>query len=832
MARIYRTQAAHTYGVLDPLMIERRDTKFVPGSLAAAENVIVLPQGGWYARGGTERIAPLRQRLIEQTISAAWINAPNGGDPALLVDGDDTTTFVTNEVDSDSFVLFRIDFPEPTRVEAFDVTGFWSQVAVNDALKLLWFDGSTWRDFGPHAFDLPARIANRRNRRFALPPGETPPLATAIRAVVVNASAAGPVRVRQVRCYVARGGVGSARVFAYNRDVDARYVLVATEFNLDIFKDGQWLAAAWLGATQGQLAQLKHEPAFDTVLFFHRNVAPWRLFREGGDDEWHSGPAAFTNLPLVDLGRTYTNGVNEIQEIRLISISAGHFFELQLEGEITTSIERLGSDAATATAIKQALEALPNVDASGGGLTVTVVASGRYQVEFTGGANAARDWLTMEGISLTDTNGVVAVREVQKGVKPGEPIMSQQAGWPTVGRFIQNRLVLAGFRSRPAGVLMSVTGDPFNMDTRLAGASAAIQFDIDDNEEPTIRDITIKNGICFLTDARPWRMVNETLSAEDAPKLEPADAPGIDPAVRPASLDNAVFYVQSGGAALRMLTFSALDENVIADNASVLSAFTIRNPVAMALRRAVAGNDADLLVICNSDGGMTTATMMRTQDVSGFAPHTTRHGRFRDVCVTGDEVVWIVAERDLGAGFVNVLERIDGAGVLDSATDLGEFAATDTLTGLESYEGTEIAVIAGGDWMGEHLVENGQVSLPRPVTQAVVGFWSRPFATDVPVRLEDETGRPAPRMKRVNALTLSLVDTTSVAVAANGGEPVDIATAFLDETPLDEAPPEHPVTGRLRLEGWRGWSESGQVTITQVRPGKLTVRAVEKEVVA
>jgi hypothetical protein len=48
-------------------------------------------------------------------------------------------------------------------------------------------------------------------------------------------------------------------------------------------------------------------------------------------------------------------------------------------------------------------------------------------------------------------------------------------------------------------------------------------------------------------------------------------------------------------------------------------------------------------------------------------------------------------------------------------------------------------------------------------------------------------------------------------------------------TPLDSAPPQF--TGIKRLQGFRGWTETAQMTITQDEPGYMTVLASSKRII-
>ncbi|MGE0212292.1 MAG: hypothetical protein AB7S41_11405 [Parvibaculaceae bacterium] len=829
MVKIWNHQSAHTYGVLDPLMAERRDTKFVPGSLSDAVNMICYPQGGYYDRGGTQRRHVLRRAIVPVEITAGLVTAGNGGTIANLVDPDLTTAFTTSAVNANPFVVFSINFGTPRAIACFDVLGFKAgTAAAAQAVVLQYLVDATWHTFaGP--FDL---RTVERSRRFARAPQAGMVTAQQWRLAILGGAGPGAITVGSIRAFTETATLSAKKGFRYNREGDSgqRFGLEATDGNLDIFKDGVWQAAVHFPATSDMLARVKHAPAYDTVLFFHQDMKPQRLVRQGSDTEWNFDDAPFMNVPIVDYGGVYVNGVNAKQRITLYSIGALEDFELQLEGEITAAITRDGTASVTSASIQAALEALPNVEA---GLTVTHISGTTWEVEFTGGDNASREWITMEGRALND-DGIVTVRTTQKGKLAGEDVMSAARGWPAVGQYAQGRLVLAGFKSRPGSYLWSITGDPFNLDVTRQGAAAAILADIDDDDESTVRDIQIGRTIIFFTDSRVWYQAASKIDATETPDLRKADVPGIDPGVRPISSENAVYYVERGGKAIRQLAYSELEGNYVADNAGVLSSILIDQPVAIALRRATGRNAADLILIVNEDGSLVTITSMRTQDVSGFMPHRTTQGFFRDVYVTGTDQVWFGCERTVAGATRIVSEEMDDLAFLDSATGFAFDPPQTTLTGLSAYNGQTLHVMADGEFKGTYEVAGGTITLEEPVESASAGYWRAPFATDVAFFLEDETRRPAPKLKRVLAVTLSLLDTTSVAIAANGGAAYDVPLMnFNDEsTPLDSTPQDRPFSGRKRLEGFRGWTQEGKVTVTQLQPGRLKVRALAKEIAA
>ncbi len=823
MTRRLTQQAAHTYGVLDELMIERRDTKFVAGSLADGRDIIVLPQGGYVDRGGSTRYEILRQAISAVTVTAGLLTAPNSGTVANLIDEDEDTFLTTNAVDADPFVIFECDFGVDTDVSLVDLIGFKAGTATDDVLQMQYWDGADWQDFG-NAVHV---RTTGRSRRFGRSPGLGNLTTQKLRAVITGGVGPGIIEIAEFKVYEETTTLSIGVCRTYNYSVERYYQLVITDQNIDIFRDGVWQAAAGFEGTSSILREVKHEPAFDTVLFFHQDMPPQRLLRQGSDTEWNFDRVPWENVPLVDYGDVYTNGVNEIQEIRFYTFANNDEFELTLEGNKTAAITYSTTSATTIDNIKAGLEELTSVDE---GLTVTFSDS-KYAIEFSGGENEGRDWLEMEGREL-NLDGFLSIRTSQKAVAAGEDIMSETQGWPAVGRFVQGRLLIAGFKNRPQTYIASVSGDPFNLDTSLDGSTAAMQYDIDDNDINTIREITVNRTVTFLTDAAVWHLENAVLDAEDVPERLKSDAPGISAGVRIVSSDNAGFYIQRGGQTMRSLTYSELEQNFLADNASVISASLVDDPIDIALRRSVQKNDADLIFLVNGDGSFVTVTLLRTQDVSGFVPHRVADADVVSIMVDAEQDTWWIAQRDVSGTDRLVLEKMEPDKLLDGAMEYALDPASSELTGLDSFEGQDMHVHADGEYFGEYTVTNGTITLDEEVSEARCGFWHAPYATDTPYQPEEEAGVPLAKQKRVYECDLSVKDTTSVAIIANGGDTIDLPLTNFDDTLLDTAPEDLPFTGTLRAEGMPGWTETAQLTVTQTVPGRLTVRSVKKEIAA
>lgn len=822
MTRLTTVQAAHSYGVLDAQVIERRDTRFVEGSLSDGRNIIVKPQGGYTARGGTTDYGRARRKLTAVTVSAGMLSAPNGGTASYLLD--DGNNFVTSAAAGSAFVVFECDFGGATLMHFIDVMEIRAGTSGGDAAMFAqYWDGAAWQDFGNR---LKLTIG-AQSRRFASgPPGHGGHTATKFRLCTNASLMAGTVTLDRIAVWAESATISDGVVRRYAPEQGTAHQLVITDRNADIFLAGVWQAAAPLPAVEAILREVKIEAKFDTVLAFQRTLEPQLLYRMADSAEWACGPVGFTNLPNVDYGEVYGNIVNEVQEIAFYTFANGDKFELTLEGLTTAAIEYSSTGSTTAANVKAALEALANVNA---GLTVNAATANLITVTFTGSGNSGVDWAQMSAAALGG-NGYVRARTTTAGDPGGEPIISAARGWPAVGRFVQQRLVMAGLKSRPNDILASVLGDPYNINTKIDASIAAMSFEIDAPENNAIRDMVSAQTLVFLGSQQAAFLKSGGLSADEAPVFGQSDAPGVKAAVPVVTSGNGIYYVQDGGETQQLMAYSELEQNFVPDNAGVLSASLIRDPVDQSRRRPADGVDADLIILPNADGTATALTVMRTQEVSGYAPWAT-DGEFASVVADTDNDLWFLVRRDVAGTTELRFEKYEHDKLLDEAIEISQASST-TVGGLTRFNGRDVWAVADNQVFGPITVAGGAIELTQAVTDVRVGTWIAPLATDPPVSLEDESGQRHPRLKRNNRAVISVLDTTSLAIRANDGETVDVPLWKNDEITLDEGPLARPFTGKAEAEGMHGFTEHGKLTVTQLYPGTLTVRSLTKNIVA
>jgi len=824
MARILEVQSTFSSGEAEPKLAERRDVQFYYSALARGRNILALPQGGFTTVPGLASESVMRNPLTSLGFAGATITAPNGGTAANLTDGDPATVLVTNAAGAGTVVAVLVDLGAPATFCAFDVIGFYAELIARDqCVEAQWStDNATWTTL--QTFDIDKTEENKRSRRFAVAPGFSV-TARYLRVVTTGGAGLGKITIGAIALWREGAYTGAVRTTNFNFRKGQEYTLALTPGNGDVFFNGAWQASFGTDITAAQLPDLDWTQKLDSFLAFHEDLETPLIKRQGRHTEWDFAPYPYKNLPLYDFGDTYTNGITAVQRIKLYSFgAAGEAFDLTIEGQTTTSIVTGASGADTAANIKNAIEALPNVVA---GLTVTPLGSNTFDVTFTGGANAGRPWLLMAGTSL-ENDGIVSVREMVKGVKPGEPVISAAQGWPRTGLFYQQQLVVAGLKGLPRHIMKSVTGSPEDFNNDIETANGGMLFELDGGTANEITHLHFGVSLLAFTRDTVYYLDADSLSKTVAPPFKPTEQPGMKRGVPLASIEGGLEYVENGGYIMRELKFSELQRNYSAQNVSVLSAHLLADPIDLTHRRAVESQENDLLYVVNSDGTLIQMTALRSENITGF---TLREGpgRFRATTVDSDQNVRMAVSRTSNGVTRLWLERVDPS-CLTEAAQVTTGADITSIAVPAAFNGEELHVFCDKSYVGTRTVTAGAIAGLPACGRIEAGYATLPDVIDMPVLKDEEAQRPLARQKRCSTLHLSLFETDHIAVQVNDGPVYEVPLMELGDFEIGDSIGDRPFTGTVHLEGFLGFTETAQVRILALRPGRMTVRQIRKEI--
>jgi len=824
MARARYTQNSFSRGQIDPVAYRREDTKLWRQALAQAENVVVTPVGALARRPGFVHCGKLRHNIAPHDMSAMTVSMPAGGAPQWLTDGDVATLTQTGALAAGQQVVVEIDAGQDVIVQAFDVLAYRVDAGKAErALRVQAQVNGTWMDFG-HPLDVSTL---QRHRRVALPPGESMTARHWRLVIDVPASGFGWLELGGIAMH----GVGAlpqaARLVDMTSESGNVYLLVLTDGHVDVHDaNGNWLAAAPGAHAGSQLQQLTWAQKADTVLLFHHDVRPWRIQRQGADDQWQGDAVPLKNVPLERFpDETYTNAQACIQKVFALSPETNKSFTLTCEGTTTRPIQWTGTTADIAAAIKAALEDLPNVypgitvvDGTENGLTV-------FTVTFTGTGNEGRDFLLMEGVFVDSATAFIEVEKTQVGRPGGEAVISDARGWPACGCFFQGRLLLGGPKSLHRALLMSRVGEYFDFDIDFEGAGGGIYDRIDMDDPEGIVALQPGRVLQIFCGTQVFYLDNDEIDREKPRRYIPAADIGAKPGARVAPLRGSTIYIGSSGSTLEEYVYSDVEASYGVSQIGYLWHEMMRGALDMDRRRNVRGEDADMLYLLRDDGSVVAFAGMREQNILGASVWKDASGQYRSLVTTEKDALFVVVAR----GGALYLQRAEADVLFDGVVRQQSSTPFDTVSGLDHLEGWLVWVLADGDVQGPLQVQGGQVALEAPARDVHVGLWIAPQVQTLPLRPAELTGAPSAPM-RIHAVTVSLHETGSLAVGTGTDGPWPVSLQRMD-MPADVPMMQRLFTGEARIDGLLGFDLAPVVRITQPRPGPLQVLGLDIEFV-
>lgn len=645
------------------------------------------------------------------------------------------------------------------------------------------------------------------------------------RAENIEVTPQGGFRLRDGLRDVGALAADASRLFAFNASDGSSYDLV--------FRGGQfeaWSATAKLatvtlaGVTADILANLTTAQRYDTMFLFHQDLETRRLELRPGNT-WQVDNLPYQNVPNWDYGADidgdpYVNGVAAVWELQFVGLTSGTTaFALTVNGQDTPAILYNSTMATLGPLVLSAIENLGNVES---GIGVTTPGADKLRISFSGTGNEGDSW-AVTGRVVNKSDAAVTAAKITVGVPPGEPIFSADRGWPQCGAFYQQRLIIGGFKSAPNVWAWSATGNYFNFDDRNPEADGAALVPMDSAGGETIEAIVDNRYLLVFTNKAEYWISERALSATAPPNMVQASAKGVRRGVPIVANEGAVVYALPSGNVLDEFRYTDVEGNYVSLDLSLIASHLIAGVRDQAHRPAELSTDGNHLAVVKADGTALLGTLLRDQDppVTAFTRLTSGAGLFKAVVRNGRNQLSYIMERSSGRR----LERFEEGLLLDEAQDFAFGPASPTITGLGRFDGRIVWVIGDGDVFGPFTVSAGSLTLPRPVSAATVGSWSPPVVETLPL---DRAIGPAIVKKgkaRIYAASISLLDTTSIAVSTNGRTLQD-QDLYRWGLPANVPELQAGFTGTIKVPGLVGWSDEPWLTISQVRPGRLTVRSI------
>ena len=568
------------------------------------------------------------------------------------------------------------------------------------------------------------------------------------------------------------------------------YMFAVVNQRIYIFKNGvivtningsgnPYLAASTL--TSAILPNLKYAQSADTMIFVHEDLEPLKLVRGATDASWTLSAISFDYIPNYAFTVTTTNPTSTLTP----SATTG-FIELTAAGGVFSS-----GNVEQYINIKEGY-------GYGRARIVTYVSSTKVKAQVE--------------IPFSQTSAFASGEwEIESGY---EHTWSATKGWPRSVTFHEGRLFFGGSKTRPSTVWGSRVGDVFNFDKQTSLDDDGLEATLDVDQFNAIVDIYSGRDLQIFTTGAEF-YVPQGLGDPLTPTnfiVRVATRNGIIEGVSPVGIEAGTLYVQRGGKTVKEFIYTDAQATYVSNNISVLSGHLINTPIDLALRRATNTDEADLLMLINTDGSFTAYSVLRSQDIIAPSRFTT-DGLFKAVAVDVD-TIYVVVQRTINGTTKYQVEQFNRDITLDNAVT-GGAAASVTASNLAAKT---VKVIADGVVLSDETANSsGLVTFDRASTTSyVVGTDYTVQIKTMPIEPRLQSGNLRGYKKRIIEVAAEFYETQSASI---GG--VEIAFRNFDAAILDAA--VSPFTGLKRVGPLLGYDYEGSVTVTQTSPLKMTL---------
>ena len=598
--------------------------------------------------------------------------------------------------------------------------------------------------------------------------------AAKLRNVVVETT--GGVRRRPGMAYVAPAA-GAGRLVGLELGPGFAYLLVFSDFQVDVFRDGVLRATVPTPWAEDQLAQIAWAQSGDSLLVTHPDVPPQQLRRES-DTVWTIAQWIFAEVEPGVTAQPFARFAEP---------------DVEMQSTSTTGTVTLNTSADV------------------------------FVAEHLGGI------VRMKGKQIELTNIQTSTQAVGLVLQPlldtgpttdwDELAFSEARGWPVTVSFHQDRMVIGGARDLPNGLWLSRTGRRFNFESALGDDDEAIAFRLAANDTPAIRALVSGRNLQVFTSTSEWVVTGEPLTPTNI-QVQQQSRIGSprERHVPPRDVDGATLFVARNGRELREFLFVDTEQAYQAADLALLAQHLVRNPVDQAF-------DAKrrLLLIVNEDGSLATIAIYRNADIAAWSLQET-DGRVLSIAVVGDETMLLV-ERPGGIQ----IEQLDDPLMVDAGLRLSQSPQALVWTGLGHLEGQEVALVADGLVLERTTVAGGQVVLDSPASELVVGLPYSHVIEPMPAAIGGARLGGQDPVYRPVRVSLRLFETQSLHIDTGDGLH-DVPLHTIGGGPKDRSP--DPFTGdrALRALGWRRGADQAPWRIEQDTPLPCALLSVTTEV--
>jgi hypothetical protein len=588
------------------------------------------------------------------------------------------------------------------------------------------------------------------------------------------------------------------RLVPFEFSTSDSYMLCFTHNRMHVFKNGvqvldinggtlDYLNTSSVGLTGARLGKITWTQSADTLIVCHPDINPVKLVRGATDADWTASALSFDSIPKYAFTLAATN-------------PAGTLTPSAASGKVTLTAST--GTPFSAASVGQYINAVPQGRAKIVQFTSSTVVQAITEFPFfSTGAIATGSW------------------ELETGY---ENVWSVTRGWPRSVTFHEGRLYFGGSKSRPSTVWGSKVGLFFDFDATEGLDDDAVEATLDTNTFNAITDLTSGRDLQVFTTGGEFYCPQEGLEPITPINffMKAVTRNGSQEGIRVQQLESGTLYIQRQGKSLNEFAYTDTQATYVSSKISLLAGHLLKTPTRMALRRSVATDENDLLLITNSQGGsIAVFSLLRAQNVIAPSEWVT-DGEFVDVGVD-ITTIYSVVKRTVDSVVQYYVEIFSDTAQTDSCKT-GTAAASVSMSHLVA-KSVEI-ILDGALQQNQTVAGGGTVTFPRSsVSTYQVGLNYNVKIVTMPAELKIQSGSRLGFRKRIVEVNALVKDTQYMKI-----NNILIPFRALGSDILDEAVQEF--TGTKTLHGILGYTQDGKITIEQDEPLKMILLGMEYKV--
>lgn len=587
------------------------------------------------------------------------------------------------------------------------------------------------------------------------------------------------------------------RLVPFEFSTSDSYMLCFTHNRMHIFKAGaqvldinggslDYLDTTSVGLTGARLSRITWTQSADTLIVCHPDINPVKIVRGATDADWTASALTFDSIPKYAFTLSVSN-------------PSGTLTPSAVSGKIT-------------------LTASASVFSAGNvGQYVNAAPQGRAKIVRFNSATS------VDAITEFPFFNASAIANGQWELETGyEAVWSSTKGWPRSVTFHEGRLYFGGSKSRPSTIWGSKVGLFFDFEATEGLDDDAVEATLDTNTFNAITDITSGRDLQVFTTGGEFYCPQEGLEPITPGNffMRAVTRNGSQEGIRVQQLESGTLYVQRQGKSLNEFAYTDTQATYVSSKISLLAGHLLKGPTRMALRRSVATDENDLLLIVNStDGTMAVFSLLRAQNVIAPSQFVT-DGEYIDVGVD-ITTIYTVVERVIGTDSEFYVEIFDD----DVQTDSCKTGGASPSVSMPHLEGKSVEIILDGALQENQTVPaGGAVYFPRNSTTSYqVGLNYNVRMVTMPVELKIQSGSRIGFRKRIVEVNAIVKDTQYMKI-----NNILVPFRAFGASILDEAVQEF--TGTKTLHGILGYTQDGKITIEQDEPLKMILLGMEYKV--